>query len=222
MVYIKKQREPKELAQYRKMNGSSYAGLFGKDKLAVYEALIKEQYGLCAYCMCRIFYKDEMHRNIQIEHFTPQSDSDLGTAKSLDYKNMLGVCDGGTAHNKRNEISGKDNLSCDVYKGDKILSLNPSKKDDFEKMKIYYSSNGRIHSRNPQFDEELNFVLNLNTPRLIAERKNVKQKVIQFISQHKKLSEAKKAEIIRSFKTPNSGLLMPYYDVAVQFMELLA
>ena len=150
MVYIKKQREPKELTQYRKTDGSSYAGLFGKNKLAVYTALIKEQYGLCAYCMCRIFYADELKRNIQIEHFTPQSDTDLGTAKSLDYKNMLGVCDGGIAHNKRNEIAGKENLSCDAYKGDKVLSLNPSKKDDFEKMKVYYSSNCRIHSKNPK------------------------------------------------------------------------
>ena len=222
MVYIRKLREPKELSLYKKTPGSSFSNLRGNDKVSVYKALIKEQYGLCAYCMCRIFYEDEVKRKIQIEHFVPQSDSELGTMKSLDYKNMLGVCDGGISFNRINKDSGNQNLSYDVYKGDKSLSLNPSIKNDFEKMKIYYSSNGRIHSKNEQFNIELNSVLNLNTPRLISERKIVKQKVIHYLNKNIKLSEAKKLELITQLKTPNDGLLSPFYDVAVKFIEILA
>ena len=182
MVRIIKQTEPKELSAYKRTQNCSYSGLRGKDKIAVYKALIKEQYGLCAYCMCRIFYENEAERNIQIEHFLPQSENELGTAKSLDYKNMLGVCDGGISYNKRNKFPSNENISCDAYKGDKRLSLNPSDKDDFEKMKIYYSSSGRIHSENSHFDEELNSVLNLNTQRLIDERKKIKHDIIKYIS----------------------------------------
>lgn len=222
MVYIKKQREPKELTLFKKTQNCSFSDFSGNEKIAVYKSLIKEQYGLCAYCMCRIFFDNEIHRNIQIEHFIPQSDNDLGSIKSLDYKNMLGVCDGGISFKRINKDSGNENLSCDVYKGNKLLSLNPSIKDDFEKMKIYYSSNGRIHSKNEQFNIELDSVLNLNTPRLINERKIVKQKVIQYLNTHNKLSAAKKLELIAKLKTPVDELLTPFYDVAVYFIERIA
>lgn len=219
MVRIIKQTEPKELSAYKRTQNCSYSGLRGKDKIAVYKALIKEQYGLCAYCMCRIFYENEAERNIQIEHFLPQSENELGTAKSLDYKNMLGVCDGGISYNKRNKFPSNENISCDAYKGDKRLSLNPSDKDDFEKMKIYYSSSGRIHSENSHFDEELNSVLNLNTQRLIDERKKIKHDIIKIMSKHKKMTKSQKLNWIEALRTPKDGLLPPFYDFSVKFIE---
>ena len=221
MVYIRKQHEPKELTEYKKVNGASFSDLSGDNKTAVYKSLIKEQYGLCAYCMCRIFYNTEIDRNIRIEHFIPQSDSELGTVKSLDYKNMLGVCDGGISSNKVRNISGVENISCDAFKGNKTLSLNPLVKDDFEKMRIKYSSSGRIHSENKQFDCELNTVLNLNNLRLIDERKRVKQTVINYLNKYKKLSKDQREYEIKKVKTPRDGLLPPFYDVSVYFLKII-
>lgn len=219
MVYIRKQHEPRELTVYKKEKGASFSDLSGNNKVAVYNSLIKEQYGLCAYCMCRIFYNTETNRNIRIEHFIPQSDSNLGDAKSLDYKNMLGVCDGGVSSNRVSSISGAENISCDAFKGNKTLSLNPSVKEDYERMRIRYSSSGKIHSENKQFDDELNAVLNLNNYRLIEERKRVKQAVVSFLNTHKKLTTTQREYKISQLQTPKDGLLMPFYDVAIFFIK---
>ena len=132
---------------------------------------------------------------------------------------MLGVCDGGVAYNKNTKFSSKENISCDTYKGDKKLSLNPSNKDDFEKMKIYYGSNGRIHSRDMRFKEELNSVLNLNTRRLIDARRKLIIDIINLMNKHKKMTKSQKLEWISNQKTPKDGLLPPFYDAAVKFIE---
>ena len=50
--------------------------------------LIREQKGLCAYCMRRI----RMDSHSRVEHFIPLS---ADKEKAIDYINMLGVCDGG-------------------------------------------------------------------------------------------------------------------------------
>ena len=43
MVYIRKQREPKELTLFKKTQNCSFTDLSGNDKIAVYKSLIKEQ-----------------------------------------------------------------------------------------------------------------------------------------------------------------------------------
>ena len=113
MVFIQKGPAPASLTSYLATNPTAtYDNLKSNKniKIDIYNSLIAEQYGLCAYCMTRILYNPITDRNIQIEHYIPQSDSTLvagssqtlGQIKSLDYTNMLGVCDGGKQYNKDN------------------------------------------------------------------------------------------------------------------------
>lgn len=223
MVRIKKQWEPKEFAQFKRNGAVKYddldnaAGAIVKEKLQ--QSLCAEQFGLCAYCMNRI-----TPETMKIEHFIPRSDKTNGKEKSLDYSNMLAVCDGGVKYNEEHNLTGKENLSCDAYKGNKLLSLNPSVEGDYEQMKIRYSSDGKIHSDslNDNFKKEIDSVLNLNVLRLVNMRKAAKNQVIKYIKKTGKLTPAKKAEKIKSLKTPKDGLLPAFYDVSVCFMEKLA
>ena len=223
MVRIKKQWEPKEFTEFRKNGAESYedldnaSGAIVKEKLQ--HSLCSEQFGLCAYCMSRI-----TPETMKIEHFIPRSDKNNGKQMSLDYSNMLAVCDGGVKYNEEHNLSGIENLSCDAYKGNKLLSLNTSVEEDYEQMKIRYSSDGKIHSDslNADFKNEIDSVLNLNVPRLVSMRKAAKMQVIAYIKKTGKLTPAQKAEKIKSLKTPVNGLLPPFYDVSVSFMEKLA
>lgn len=223
MVRIKKQWEPKEFAQFKRNGAVKYddldnaAGAKVKEKLQ--QSLCAEQFGLCAYCMNRI-----TPETMKIEHFIPRSDKTSGKEKSLDYSNMLAVCDGGVKYNEEYNLTGKENLSCDAYKGNKLLSLNPSVEHDYEQMKIRYSSDGKIHSDslNADFKDEIDSILNLNVLRLINMRKAAKMQVIAYIKKTGKLTSAQKAEKIKALKTPVNGLLPAFYDVSVCFMEKLA
>ena len=86
-------------------------------------------------------------------------------------------------------------------------------------MKIYYGSNGRIHSRDLRFEEELNSVLNLNTRRLIDARRKLIIDIINLMNKHKKMTKSQKLEWISNLRTPKDGLLPPFYDVTVKFIE---
>ena len=57
-------------------------------RVYVKEVLVREQKGLCAYCMRRI-YRDS---HCKIEYLVPLS---RDREKALDYHNLRGVCDGG-------------------------------------------------------------------------------------------------------------------------------
>lgn len=223
MVRIKKSWEPTELINFKKNGAVRYEDLDSGEgslvKEKIKKSLCSEQFGLCAYCMGRITLE-----TMKIEHFIPRADKIVGEIKSLDYSNMLGVCDGGVGFNKAHNLVGKENLSCDAYKRNNLLSLNPSIGDDFDKMKIRYSSDGKIHSDslNLNFQNEINNVLNLNVPRLINMRKAVKREVIEFLKRKGKLTQEQKFEKIRSIKTPKDGLLQPFFDVAVYFIDKLA
>lgn len=116
-------------------------------------SLIKEQHGLCAYCMKRI------HNNglsTTIEHFVPLSkDKD----KALDYSNMLAVCDGG----KNVSVENKRILCCDACKKDEDeMTINPLNKYMMDK--ICYLSDGTIYTspQDEQLEKDINKVLCLN------------------------------------------------------------
>ena len=219
MVRIKKTWEPKELTKFIKNGAVTYKDLDSAKgvlvKRKIQEVLCSEQFGLCAYCMCRISLE-----TMRIEHFIPQSHN---PQMGLDYKNMLAVCDGGEKYNKDNGLKDKSNLSCDVYKGAALLSLNPSVKADYEQMKIRYSSDGKIHSDsfNNNFKKEIEEVLNLNVPRLKNMRKAAKKTVIKFIKDKGGLTSSQKEDRIKALKTPKNGLLPPFFDVSVYFMKKL-
>lgn len=162
MVKINKGPEPVELIRYRQLSDASYQNMHGaptgkvnpdgtlKDVYTVVlNSLLKEQGYICAYCMCRI---PEKHSAATIEHIAPQSLTSKDA--SLDYRNMLAVCNGNRHTHNYND------KTCDAYRGNRPLSLNPLKSETLSL--IRYKSNGIIYSDNSNVDRELNDILNLN------------------------------------------------------------
>lgn len=106
MIYIRKRKTPniiaKEATAIKKDPASGYEKLeLPKDsiqlrflfeqmpKATIRSELIKEQHGLCAYCMKEI---KGQQNDTKIEHYKALSMDKEG---ALDYQNYLGVCYGG-------------------------------------------------------------------------------------------------------------------------------
>lgn len=153
MLHIKKGKEPRSLAEYKNTATATYDDYREKDDVRT--ALLKEQHGLCAYCMCRINNTSNLH----IEHYEPQSVSiaNNNPAKTLDYNNMFGVCHGG----RRNINSlGRKQLTCDAHRENTPLTVNPLIRSSVEKIK--YLEDGTIYSDDQMINTDLNETLNLN------------------------------------------------------------
>lgn len=122
-------------------------------KEQIRESLIKEQHGLCAYCMKRI-HNNGLHTTI--EHFVPLSKD---KTKALEYSNMLAVCDGG----KSVSVENSRILCCDACKEDEEeMTINPLNKHMMNK--IYYLKDGTIYTSpcDEQLERDINEVLCLN------------------------------------------------------------
>ena len=165
MLHIQKGAPPKELAEkiieitksdeWKKAeedNSVLLRSFFDKlDKQSLREMLVKEQHGLCAYCMKRI----EPDAKMNIEHFIPIK----GHKRTvLDYKNMLGCCKGGG-----DEAEAKNRLlCCDAAKKDQEITIDPRDKPMMEK--IRYRKDGRIYvsPEDKALQHDIDFVLMLN------------------------------------------------------------
>ena len=86
MRTIRKGAEPNSLAQHRHTDGADYQNYRDKDALRTF--LVREQRGLCCYCMARVRAdRDAM----KIEHWHSQSGH---PQEQLDYTNLLASCMG--------------------------------------------------------------------------------------------------------------------------------
>lgn len=168
MIYIRKGKEPASLTEYKK---DSYAYFDGCNKDDIRESLLKEQGYLCAYCMRRI---DKKH--MKIEHWYPEER--LSEREKLEYKNMLGTCEG--------HVEGKKGKTdtCDAHKGSQIIKVNPCNETTLKTIK-YKSSTGEICADDPDIQNDLNHKLNLNSPEhyLKMNRKAKLDSVIRELSQ---------------------------------------
>jgi uncharacterized protein (TIGR02646 family) len=166
MIYIKKEGVPGEITRkvieirksdkwkaIEEYDTKSIREVFDNDfpKNEVKEILIREQRGLCAYCMRRI----RMDSHSRVEHWMPLSkDKD----KSLDYNNMLGVCDGGE------KLTGQKGhiVCCDAHKGEAEISISPLNRAQMDK--IAYTQEGIIYTnpRDESMEKDINETLLLN------------------------------------------------------------
>lgn len=144
MVYIRKRMEPKKLQTYRQQPNATFDSMDADVKTQLRNSLLAEQGHLCAYCMCRIH--DE--RDVKIEHWTPRN-----SGNEMDYNNLLAVCYG-------NEGFPKNRQTCDTRKGSNVISINPLKESDMQR--IFYSNSGEIHSTDVIADQDIRDKLNLN------------------------------------------------------------
>lgn len=205
MIFIKK-KSPPELFIKAQKNGKHFDELNTDEKNELRESLLKEQHYICAYCMKAISNDRAL---VKVEHYIPQSDD---FDYEMEYKNLLAVCYG-------NEGMAYEHQTCDTRKGDKLLKIDPQKSSDMET--IYYSRDGKIHSRNDNYDAELNTVLNLNYSLLVENRKTVLDKFLKnldkkYSGKHLKKKDWKKIEEVFCHKLygenadPYCGIIWEY------------
>ena len=160
MRKIVKGPEPSALLEYRKgkkpgVPDPDYQGFREMDALR--ESIVKEQRGLCCYCMGRIHA-----HGMKVEHCLSQ---EMHPDEQLNYRNLLGACKGGEGQPARLQ-------HCDTRKGRQSLSFNPADPHFDIESSINYLGNGEIFSINAEINRELGeAVLNLNLPMLKSNRK---------------------------------------------------
>ena len=164
MRNIVKGKEPKSLEEYRCSAAADYDGF--PDKQNLREELVKEQRGLCCYCLSRIAADSQ---KMKIEHWQCQS---RFPEQQLLYANLLGACVGGGAE-KPPRLQ-----HCDTRKGNQTLSMNPADPAHDVERVLHYDKDGTIRSTDPIFDQEINQILNLNLPLLKNNRKTLLQRFI--------------------------------------------
>ena len=101
------------------------------DKDAIRSQLLREQKGICAYCMRRIHNNE----HTVIEHLKP---IDGFSDEALSYDNMVACCDGGS-----NLAVKPHTLCCDASKGNTEITISPYNTEHMEK--IRYDRKGRIY-----------------------------------------------------------------------------
>ena len=241
MRNIQKGQEPESLTSYRTcrdrghdgyVDYEDYRSKHGDDLL---ESLIREQRGLCCYCMKRI-----TQESATVEHWYPQSKYkedrekngknnnprmliDLTDHGDLDYCNLLAVCDGNKKHQREHH-------HCDASRGNVPLDFNPANRNHNVESRTQFTNSGKIHprgERNPkpgtesEFYKQLDIYLNLNYPRLKNQRKSILDTICKKIHPH--LGTAQGREILtrelKKWNGDSAGDLRPFCQVVVYWIK---
>lgn len=204
MRNIAKGAEPQSLAAHCARIHSTYNNY--REMQDLRESLVREQRGLCCYCLCRIVPRE---LEMKVEHWRSQR---RYPDEQLTYTNLLGACKGGEKPNPSDE---RDiDRHCDTFKADKDLSLNPAV-DDVESM-ISYLKDGRIRSSNNVFNEELTSVLNLNSFAMVNQRKAVVNSFLRLLPKRQNLARQEWEEVARDWNGEgHDNQLREYCSVVV-------
>lgn len=169
MRRIEKGPPPREIIPYRNDTQTSFDDFPYKD--AVRESLAAEQGSVCCYCMRRIRARAG---HMKIEHWASQRDQ---PERRFDWTNLLGACLGGEGN------GDPRHQTCDTRKGAQAITVSPTGANVAQ---VHFSGEGRVFSRDPAIDHDLNATLNLNDTGLVYARKMRLEAVLrQFAEKHK-------------------------------------
>jgi uncharacterized protein (TIGR02646 family) len=165
MRQIRKLPPPESHLRYLATPNPKYDEYPSAYKQNLREQLVREQRGLCCYCLCRI---EGTAGSVKIEHWKSQK---RHPENALDYENLLAACMGG--EEPQGQIRSPRILHCDSSKGEADLKWNPADRDRNIELRISYASDGTIMSDDMEFNDQLRQVLNLNNNLLRKKRKGV-------------------------------------------------
>ncbi|WP_273698073.1 hypothetical protein [Selenomonas noxia] len=205
MLYIQKNPPPGTFIQYQKTNGACFDGMDTNVKNALRTALLTEQGYLCAYCMTPL---ENAPDKVKIEHYVSRD-----SENELVYKNLLAVCYGGEGKPPREQ-------TCDTHKGNIVLSVDPQNKAHIEQ--IRYEMSGAVLSQNKPIMADLDNVLNLNCPRLIAARKKVLMALFAVMKRDKQDKSAVKGYLEKKLRTcqeRKKGRASPYCGILLWYLQ---
>ena len=209
MRTIVKRSEPPALRAHRETPHGDYDNYPEKDRLR--KALVDEQRGLCCYCMAGI---SDARDRMKIEHWRSRA---RYPGEQLDYPNLLGACLGGGSG--RGERRRRRDLHCDTHKADRDLRWNPADPDHRVEARLRYEADGTIRADDADFDDQLDTVLNLNLPLLKNNRKSVLDAMLTWWRVRAEPAPGSRLEIEVRRRTAGDGLLQPYVQVAVWWLE---
>lgn len=207
MRAITKGSEPASLTTHRLGVHCDYENYPDKDALRV--VLVKEQRGLCCYCMSRI---DASGTTMKIEHWQCQN----ATKRDLEHWNLLAACLGGQGQPLQLQ-------HCDTRKGDQDLKFNPADPAHGIEQRIRFKMDGTISSSDADFDGQLNHVLNLNLQLLKNRRKGVIDGLVIWLrmykSKHRRGPDNATLQRQRVKWLPANSALQAYALVAVWWID---
>ena len=207
MRTIRKRAEPAALTQHRANRTDNYQPTYEdcpKDELRA--SLCAEQRGICCYCMGQIHPSED---GMKIEHRQCQ---ERHSQSQLDYSNMHGACKGG-------EGSRPAAQHCDTKKGNDDISFNPANPAHRIESRLRYLHGGEILSDEPNVDDELNSVLNLNCPSLIQARKGTIDGFIAKLGT-RRLTRRQIENYLSHWRGDDgAGNLQPYCQTVVYWLE---
>ena len=160
MRTIWKGKEPASLTKHRKTPYSYYDNLSVAAKNELRNTLVREQRGLCCYCMSRI-HPDR--QSMKIEHWQSRR---YHQSEQLNFRNLIGACLGGEGQRDSQQ-------HCDTKKDDKALKWNPAEPAHRIESRVRFDSDGTIRAGDAKFDHQLDDVLGLNVARLRNNRQSV-------------------------------------------------
>lgn len=209
MRAITKGSEPRSLLEHRASEHSAYANYTDKDGLRA--ALVREQRGLCCYCMTRV---EPTGTGMKVEHWRCQSrHKDL----ELMYSNLLAACLGG--HGQPEALQ-----HCDTRKGEQDLKFNPADPAHRIEQRIRFELDGTIGASDPDFNTQLSDVLGLNLPVLKNRRKGVLTGILEWWKHEKaRLKGPVPREQLARARArragDGAGQLTPFDPVAVWWLD---
>jgi uncharacterized protein (TIGR02646 family) len=170
MRRITKGKEPRSLVKHRANDHCTYENYADKDGLR--SALVREQRGLCCYCMARVAASGT---GMKVEHWRCQSRYET---LELSYSNLLAACPGGEGQPVALQ-------HCDTRKGDADLKFNPANAAHRIERRIRFDLDGSIASTDPEFDKQVNDVLGLNLAFLKNRRKAILDAIMEWYRSEK-------------------------------------
>ena len=216
MRQIKKLPPPESHIKYLASPSPKYDEYPSVGKQILREQLVREQRGICCYCLARI---QNAAGSVKIEHWLSQKNH---LADSLDYQNLLAVCMGGEARpdKEMQAISRSPRiLHCDSSKGDADLKWSPADRNRNIEDRIRYGSDGTIMSDDKEFDALLSEILNLNNDLLKRKRKGVLDGFTKVIS-HGEISREKLEHWINIWNGEhNNNDLREYCQIVVFWLR---
>ncbi len=214
MRNVTKDGGPASLTEYRLKLGARYANYGDKDTLR--QHLLAEQGHLCCYCMQRIRWDPDAMppvHEMKIEHWHSQA-PDKYLDEQLIYWNLLGACLG-------NKGPPDAKAHCDSLKGDRDIKFNPAIPEHNVERRIIYLADGTIESDDPQFNDEIKSILNLNNAWLKLNRLATIERVKSQLDRRRgERSRAQIEAIMDEWTSPgNGGALPEYCAVAVYYLR---